>query len=111
MMDGNPVERFDPREFGKLVNQARRKKDFRSAAGRAVRADKLEPFAGGDDVRYPRPAHRDGLVAGEFFPRLIQKSRQENALPFREGRELRASSDCADALHRRAVLCGGTFPG
>ena len=47
MMHGNPVERFDPRQFGKLVNQARCKQDFRSTAGGAVGADKLEPFATG----------------------------------------------------------------
>jgi len=34
MMHGNPVERFDTGEFGGFVNQARRKKDFRSIASR-----------------------------------------------------------------------------
>ena len=36
--------------------------------------------------------------------------KQATALPCREARELRANSDCADALHRRATLCGGTVP-
>ena len=73
MMHGNPVERFDPHEFGKLVNQARCKQDFRSTAGGAVGTDKLEPIASGEDARYRRPAHRDRLEAAEFLPRLIQK--------------------------------------
>ena len=73
MMHGNPVERFDTCQFGKLVNQARRKKDFRSAASRAVRTDKLESVSGTADGRDPRTARRNGLVAREVFPRFIQK--------------------------------------
>jgi hypothetical protein len=73
MMRGNPVERFDPREFRKVVNEPRRKQNLRSVAGRAVGADKLEPFGGCADGRYQRSTHRDGPVAAEFFPRFIQK--------------------------------------
>src|SRR5690349_9958427 len=53
-MHGNPVERLDAREFGKLVDQARRKKDFRSTASRAIRTDKIESFSGTADDRDPR---------------------------------------------------------
>ena len=81
MMHGNPVERFDPHEFGKLVNQARCKQDFRSTAGGAVGADKFEPIASGADARYRRPAHRDRLVAAEFLPRLIQKLGRRTPFP------------------------------
>jgi hypothetical protein len=73
MMHGNPVERFDTGEFGDLVNQPRRKKDFRSTASRAVRTDKLESFSGAADDRDPCAAHRDGPVAREVFPRFVQK--------------------------------------
>lgn len=72
-MHGNPVERLDAREFGKLVDQARRKKDFRSTASRAIRTDKIESFSGTADDRDPRAARRDGLVTREVFPRFVQK--------------------------------------
>jgi len=71
MMHGNPLERFDTHEFGEFVNQARRKKDFRSTASRAVRTDELEFLSGAADGRDPRAAHRDGLVAREVFARLV----------------------------------------
>ena len=93
MMDANPVERFDPGQLGQLVYEPRRKKDFRSGAGRAVRTYKLKLLAGGADVRYPRLAHRDGLVASEFFSRLVQEVQGGPAF-----RESRGSSDCADDL-------------
>jgi len=70
-MHGNPVEGFEPGKFGELVNEPGRKKDFRGRASRAVRADKLELFAGRDDAGDPRTAHRDGFVAGEFFQRFV----------------------------------------
>ena len=36
MMHGNAVERFDPGEFRKFVNEASREQDLRSLAGRAI---------------------------------------------------------------------------
>ena len=73
MMHGNPVESLDTLEFGELVNETRRKKDFRSTAGRTVRTDELESFSGAVDGRDPRAAYRNGLVAREIFARFIQK--------------------------------------
>ena len=81
MMDGNSVERFDPGQLWQLVYETRRKKDLRSGAGRAVRTYKLKLLVRRADVRYPRLAHRDGLVAGEFFSRLVQEVQGGPAFP------------------------------
>ena len=75
MMNGNSVERFDPGQLWQLVYETRRKKDLRSGAGRAVRTYKLKLLVRRADVRYPRLAHRDGLVAGEFFRASSRKSK------------------------------------
>lgn len=84
MMDGNPVERLNSFELRKFVNETGCKKDFRGCASRAVRADKLEFPAGRDDAGDPRPAHRDGFVAREFFQRLVQEIRRRLPFPSEE---------------------------
>jgi hypothetical protein len=59
MMDRNPIGKFDPREFGKFVNKACREKDFGSGAGRAVRTDKFELFAGRGDFAVTRVLRKE----------------------------------------------------
>ena len=81
MMDRNSVEILDPREFGKLVNNTRCKKDFRSGTGRAVRTDKIELFAGWGDGRYPRPAHTGGRIARQLLSRYTQEVPGRSAIP------------------------------
>ena len=110
-MHGNPVEGFDAGKLGELVNEPGRKENLRSRAVRAVRAYEIKILAGRNDIGDPRPAYLDRFVAGEFLQRLVQEIRRATALPVRAGREWRASSDCAGGPHRRAILCGGTFPG
>src|SRR5215204_6756625 len=65
MMHRNTVERLDTRDFGEFVDQARRKKDFRSTANRAIRTDKIESFFGPVNGHGLRVARRHGLVARE----------------------------------------------
>jgi hypothetical protein len=80
-MDGNPVESFDPGELWKLIDETRREKNFGGGARRAVRTDEFERLAPTNDLCYPRPAHRDGLVAGEFFQRFVQEIRGRPPFP------------------------------
>ena len=62
-----------------------------------------------NDVGYSRPAHRNRTVKAEFLPRLIHECRGGPAFPSEQAVN-RVELRYADALHRRAMLCGGTSP-
>ena len=80
-MNGNPVERFDPDEFGKLVNEPCRKENFRGCALCTVRTDKLKLLAGRNDARLPASRAPRRICSGRVLQGLIQKLRQGPPFP------------------------------
>jgi hypothetical protein len=80
VMNGQPVEWLNSFKLRKFVDETRGEKNFGGGARRAVRADKRKLLARRNDLCNPRPAHRHGFVAGDFFQRLVEEIRRR--LPF-----------------------------